>query len=175
MSGARPGLKEQVILQTESTGILPCIKLKREGDFLAYARAMHEGGARVVEITMTTPGALDAIQAISSEFEDELFVAAGTVLDAATAREVIRHGGSLLVNPAVIPEVIELAANNRAPQHLVHYLRDLANDFHTYYNAHTFIVDDAALRNARLALISATRNVIASGLAIIGVSAPESM
>ena len=73
------------------------------------------------------------------------------------------------------PEVIELAANNRAPQHLVHYLRDLANDFHTYYNAHTFIVDDDALRNARLALITATRAVIASGLAIIGVSAPESM
>ena len=51
------------------------------------------------------------------------------------------------------PEVIELAANNRAPQHLVHYLRDLANDFHTYYNAHAFIVDDAALRDARLDLI----------------------
>jgi arginyl-tRNA synthetase len=73
------------------------------------------------------------------------------------------------------PEVIELAANNRAPQHLVHYLRDLANEFHTYYNAHTFIVDDDALRNARLALITATRSVIANGLKIIGVSAPDSM
>jgi arginyl-tRNA synthetase len=73
------------------------------------------------------------------------------------------------------PEVIELAANNRAPQHLVHYLRDLANEFHTYYNAHMFIVDDDSLRNARLALITATRIVIASGLKIVGVSAPESM
>jgi arginyl-tRNA synthetase len=73
------------------------------------------------------------------------------------------------------PEVIELAANNRAPQHLVHYLRDLANDFHTYYNAHVFIVDDAALRDARLCLIAATRVVIANGLAILGVSAPETM
>ena len=73
------------------------------------------------------------------------------------------------------PEVIELAAANRAPQHLVHYLRDLANELHSYYNAHTFIVDDEALRNARLALIDATRVVIASGLAIIGVSAPETM
>ena len=44
------------------------------------------------------------------------------------------------------PEVVELAANNRAPQHLVHYLRDLANDFHTYYNAHAFIVDETDLR-----------------------------
>ena len=72
-------------------------------------------------------------------------------------------------------EIIELAANNRAPQHLVHYLRDLANELHSYYNAHQFIVDDDALRNARLALISATRTVIANGLTIIGVSAPETM
>jgi arginyl-tRNA synthetase len=73
------------------------------------------------------------------------------------------------------PEIIELAAANRAPQHLVHYLRDVANDFHTYYNAHVFIVDDEALRDARLALISAARVVIANGLGILGVSAPESM
>jgi arginyl-tRNA synthetase len=73
------------------------------------------------------------------------------------------------------PEVIELAANNRAPQHLVHYLRDLANDFHTYYNAHVFIVDDAGVRDARLALCAATKTVIANGLTILGVSAPDSM
>ena len=85
------------------------------------------------------------------------------------------HEKSLMSTLSRFPEVIELAANNRAPQHLVHYLRDLANEFHTYYNAHTFIVDDDSLRNARLALITATRAVIASGLKIIGVSAPESM
>jgi len=73
------------------------------------------------------------------------------------------------------PEVILLAANNRAPQHLVHYLRELANDFHSYYNAHAFIVDDAALRDARLTLISAARVVIGNGLGILGVSAPEKM
>ena len=73
------------------------------------------------------------------------------------------------------PEVILLSANNRAPQHLVHYLRDLANDFHSYYNAHAFIVDDAAVRDARLTLISAARVVIANGLGILGVSAPEKM
>ncbi|MDH4124036.1 MAG: arginine--tRNA ligase [Gammaproteobacteria bacterium] len=73
------------------------------------------------------------------------------------------------------PEVVLLAANNRAPQHLVHYLRELANDFHSYYNAHAFIVDDPALRDARLTLISATRVVIGNGLGILGVSAPEKM
>ena len=73
------------------------------------------------------------------------------------------------------PEVIELAANNRAPQTLVHFLRDLANDFHTYYNAHVFIVDDAALRDARLTLIRAAQTIIANGLDILGVSAPDKM
>ena len=82
---------------------------------------------------------------------------------------------TLMTSLSRYPEVVELAANNRAPQHLVHYLRDLANDFHTYYNAHAFIVDDADLRDARLYLISATRNVIANGLGILGVSAPERM
>ena len=82
---------------------------------------------------------------------------------------------ALMTTLSRYPEVVELAANNRAPQHLVHYLRDLANDFHTYYNAHAFIVDDAALRDARLYLISATRNVIANGLGILGVSAPDKM
>ena len=82
---------------------------------------------------------------------------------------------ALMTSLSRYPEVIELAANNRAPQTLVHYLRDLANDFHTYYNAHVFIVDDAALRDARLTLIRAAQTIIANGLDILGVSAPESM
>jgi len=82
---------------------------------------------------------------------------------------------ALMTNLSRYPEIVELAANNRAPQHLVHYLRDLANDFHTYYNAHAFIADDAGLRDARLTLISAARTVIANGLGILGVSAPDKM
>jgi arginyl-tRNA synthetase len=82
---------------------------------------------------------------------------------------------ALMTSMSRYPEILELAANNRAPQHLVHYLRDLANDFHTYYNAHAFIVDDADLRDARLCLVSAARVVIANGLGILGVSAPEKM
>ncbi len=85
------------------------------------------------------------------------------------------HEKALMTSLSRYPEIIELAAANRAPQHLVHYLRDLANELHSYYNAHMFIVEDEALRNARLALIDATRTVIASGLGIIGVSAPDSM
>jgi len=82
---------------------------------------------------------------------------------------------SLMTTLSRYPEVVDLAASNRAPQHLVHYLRDLANDFHTYYNAHVFIVDDDKLRDARLVLIAAAGTVIANGLGILGVSAPETM
>jgi arginyl-tRNA synthetase len=85
------------------------------------------------------------------------------------------HEQELLINLSRYPEVLESTAVGHEPHQLTNYLRDLANDFHTYYNAHPFIVDDPALRNARLNLISATRQVIGNALALLGVSAPESM
>jgi arginyl-tRNA synthetase len=85
------------------------------------------------------------------------------------------HERVLMATLGRYPEVIELAAANRAPQNVVHYLRELAQDFHTWYNAETFLVEDAPLRSARLALAEATRTVIANGLGLVGVSAPESM
>mgnify|MGYP001356290573 CR=1 FL=1 len=85
------------------------------------------------------------------------------------------HEKALMSSLSRYPEVIALAASKRSPQHLVHYLRNIANELHSYYNAHKFIVDDDNLRNARLALITAARTVISSGLSIIGVAAPEKM
>ena len=72
-------------------------------------------------------------------------------------------------------EVIELSAKNRAPQTLVHYLKDLVSDFHSSYNAHKVLGDDADLRDARLALYHAVKIVVANGLGILGVSAPVKM
>jgi len=85
------------------------------------------------------------------------------------------HEQVLMRRLARYPEILELAARQRAPQHLVHYLRELAHEFHTYYNAHRYIVDDARLRDARLLLINAVRQVIGNGLGLVGVSAPQSM
>lgn len=85
------------------------------------------------------------------------------------------HEDALLVLLSRYPEIVETAANNREPHLLAQYLRDLANGLHTYYNAHQFLVDDADLRDARLCLIDATRQVIANGLDLLGVSAPEAM
>ena len=73
------------------------------------------------------------------------------------------------------PELIEIAAGAREPHQVAHYLRELASHVHTYYNAHQFLVDDADLRDARLNLVLAARQVIRNGLALLGVSAPESM
>ena len=100
--------KETVIGQVKATGILPAMKLKKKADFMAWAQALYEGGARVIEITMTTPGVLEAIEAISSEFKGRLWVVSGTTLDATSAREVILHGGAGIVNPCIVPEVIDL-------------------------------------------------------------------
>ena len=73
------------------------------------------------------------------------------------------------------PEVVEQAAAGFAPHLLAYYLRELATDFHAYYNAHPFLSSEAALRDARLGLIDATRQVLANGLRLLGVSAPSSM
>jgi arginyl-tRNA synthetase len=73
------------------------------------------------------------------------------------------------------PEVVAQGAAQHAPHLVVHYLRELSQAFHACYAALTFIVDDAKTRNARLALIAAARQVLQNGLAILGVSAPESM
>jgi len=81
----------------------------------------------------------------------------------------------VLQQVARYPEVIESCALGRAPHALVHYLRELANSFHTYYNAEQFIVEDAKLRNARLALVIAVQQVVRNGLALLGVTAPASM
>jgi arginyl-tRNA synthetase len=91
------------------------------------------------------------------------------------ARLTETHEQELMARLARYPEVVEVAALAHEPHQIAYYLRDLANDFHTYYNAHTFIVDDADLRDARLNLIDATRQVLANGLILLGVSAPEAM
>jgi len=86
-----------------------------------------------------------------------------------------QHEQDLISSLGRYPEILETSALNHEPHQLTHYLRELANYFHTYYNAHTFIVDDAAIRNARCNLIQATRQVIHNGLTLLGVSAPETM
>lgn len=85
------------------------------------------------------------------------------------------HEKALIRRATYYPELLENAARDLEPHQLAHYLRDLAGDFHAYYNAHKFIIDEVKLRNARLNLVAATRQVLENGLKLLGVSAPEKM
>jgi arginyl-tRNA synthetase len=82
---------------------------------------------------------------------------------------------ALMQRLAEYPDMLAAAATERAPHQLAFYLKDCAADLHSYYNAERVLVDDRALRDARAALLSATRQVIVNGLALAGVSAPQKM
>lgn len=82
---------------------------------------------------------------------------------------------SLLVSLSHYPECVEQAAQTMEPHLLAYYLRDLAGEFHVYYNSQQFLVDDTELRDARLCLALAVRQVLQNGLELLGVSAPENM
>src|SRR3569833_790063 len=81
----------------------------------------------------------------------------------------------LLVWLSRFPVVVETAALQHEPHLIAHYLRELAYEFHTYYNSHQFLVEAPELRDARLNLIEAVQQVIRNGLALLGVSAPDTM
>jgi arginyl-tRNA synthetase len=85
------------------------------------------------------------------------------------------HERQLLNTISRYPDMIVNAALHYEPHQLTNYLRDLAADFHAYYNSHQFLVEDTGLRNARLALVTATRQTLLNGFNLLGISAPESM
>lgn len=100
------------------------------------------------------------------------------------AADVAAADASLLTAPtefalmqrlAEFPQIVALAAQELAPHHIAFWLRDCASDFHAWYNAERVLVDDTALKLARLRLASTTRQVLANGLELLGVSAPERM
>jgi arginyl-tRNA synthetase len=82
---------------------------------------------------------------------------------------------SLLNRLSAYPDTLADAADELAPHQVANYLKDLAADFHAYYNAERVLVDDAPVREARLALLLATRQVLRNGLSLLGVSAPDKM
>ncbi len=85
------------------------------------------------------------------------------------------HEKALLQSLSRYPETVQKAGHNHAPHHVAHYLYELANQFHSYYNNSAFIIEEDVLRNARLALILATKQVILNGMTLLGVSCPDKM
>ncbi len=100
---------------------------------------------------------------------------AAALVDVELAPLTSAHEIALMQKLAEYPEMLATAAAELAPHHVVHYLQALAAEFHAWYNADKFLVEDMATQNARLALAEASRSVLANGLALLGVSAPEKM
>lgn len=86
-----------------------------------------------------------------------------------------KNAQALIARISEFPETLSVAAKECAPHTLCFYLKDLAGDFHAFYNAERVLVEDEAVRNARLALLLAARQVLQNGLDLLGVSAPEKM
>ena len=106
---------------------------------------------------------------------------AGAAADAAAlagadlASLVSPYEDALLRRLAAFPAELAQAARDLAPHHVTSYLKDLAAEFHSYYNAERFLVDDPATQRARLALAASTGQVLKNGLAVLGISAPAQM
>jgi arginyl-tRNA synthetase len=101
--------------------------------------------------------------------------AVATLRDADLSPLASDYERALLRRLADFPDEIALAARELAPHQLTFYLKDLAQEFHSYYNAERFLVDDARVRQARLALIVATGQVLRNALGILGIVAPTEM
>jgi arginyl-tRNA synthetase len=104
---------------------------------------------------------------------------AGDAAAAVAAADLSRLGApserALMLKLGDFPALLTRAAAELAPHEVAFYLRDLAGAFHSWYAAERFLVDDAGLAAARMALLAATRQVLRSGLAVLGVSAPDTM
>jgi arginyl-tRNA synthetase len=115
------------------------------------------------------------VRSVFRQLPEKGFVYSREIGAANLHRLVESHEKALIRRIVQYPELLRMAAESLEPHQLAHYLRELAGEFHTYYNAHRVLVDDSELRNARLTLIEAARQVINNGLTLLGVSAPDSM
>ncbi|MGZ5272482.1 MAG: DALR anticodon-binding domain-containing protein, partial [Ramlibacter sp.] len=82
---------------------------------------------------------------------------------------------ALMLQLARYPDMLAAAAQDFAPHDVTFYLRDLASTYHSYYDAERILVEDEAVKRARLVLVAATAQVLRNGLAMLGVGAPEKM
>lgn len=101
--------KDEILSQLRQTGVVAVLRTENPDDLVAVAKSLGSGGVKFIEITMTTPGALNAIQDAVSQLRDEgVFIGAGTVLDAPTARAAILAGAQFVVGPVFDLETVRL-------------------------------------------------------------------
>src|SRR5687767_11308365 len=98
--------REEVVRAIEEYGVVAIIRIQDATRVPTVARALADGGVRAMEITMTVPGAIEAIRSLSAALPDDILLGAGTVLDAATAAQVIDAGARFVVAPTFSPDTI---------------------------------------------------------------------
>jgi arginyl-tRNA synthetase len=133
-----------------------------------YVQYAHARICSVLEQAARQTG--EAAAAIEARVRAQAIESLETTAPLASARET-----ALMARLAEYPALIAQAADELAPHALAFYLKELAAELHAYYNSERFLVEDAGLREARLALLLAVRQVLRNGLALLGVSAPEKM
>ncbi|MBN1315034.1 MAG: bifunctional 4-hydroxy-2-oxoglutarate aldolase/2-dehydro-3-deoxy-phosphogluconate aldolase [Anaerolineales bacterium] len=101
-------VKTDQIQEIEKSGIIAIVRFDRPDELVNVASALAEGGIKVIEFTMTIPGATKLLEEASKELADNILLGAGTVLDGATARAAILSGAQFIVSPNLKPEVIEI-------------------------------------------------------------------
>ena len=101
--------REAILQRITALGALAVVRLPRADDVLPVARALHAGGVSAIEVTMTVPGALQAIERLVREGGPELLVGVGSVLDAQTARRAVEAGARFVVSPVFRAEVVDEA------------------------------------------------------------------
>lgn len=142
-------------------------KSKSEENPVYYVQYAH---ARVCSVLDQWRTQFPAESASKSAGLEDVFFIKQDLSTLASSREL-----SLLRYLGAYPEVLEKSADEFAPHQLAFYLRELAAEFHSYYNAERFLVSEPDVRIARLALATAVRRVLCNGLALLGVSAPKQM
>ena len=100
--------KEKQLEMIRETGVIAIIRAKSSGDLIEAAQAIRAGGLEVIEVTMTTPNALNVIAEATQRFGDQVLFGAGTVLDPETARAAILAGAQFIVSPTLNPKTIEV-------------------------------------------------------------------
>jgi 2-dehydro-3-deoxyphosphogluconate aldolase/(4S)-4-hydroxy-2-oxoglutarate aldolase len=113
-SPPRPSEREAIVQRITALGALAVVRLPRADDVLPVARALHAGGISAIEVTMTVPDALQAIERLAREGDPELLVGVGSVLDAATVRRATEAGARFIVSPVFRREIVDEAHRHGA-------------------------------------------------------------
>ena len=107
--------RQQIVQRMEDAGLIAIIRAPGAQGLIEMCRALRDGGVTVAEITMTTPGAIDAINQATNELGDSCLIGVGSVLDAATVDQAVEAGAQFVVSPVFKPEVVEAAHEHGKP------------------------------------------------------------